>query len=109
MKFSTPFLAGIFTTPLVSGWHLQIYRDSGYQSVIEDRRGTLTQPCKNLSPGNAASSLHWYPSTIGNELVLFDARDCLGNVLLDVNTETHMYNFGYQGIDDQAESYAIVL
>ncbi|KAH8744866.1 hypothetical protein F5882DRAFT_114899 [Hyaloscypha sp. PMI_1271] len=109
MKPSTLFLASISATTLVSGWHLQIYAAANYQDVIEDRSGTLTQPCKNLARGNVASSLHWYPGSLASEVILFDARDCKGNVLLDVNTETHISNFQSRGINDKAESYVIVL
>lgn len=56
--------------------------------------------------------MHWYPGSIADEVILFDAKDCKGNVLLDKNTETHASNFqNFEGrnINDKAASYVLVL
>lgn len=103
------FAAVMAAAPVVSGWHLQIYAAANYIDVIEDRSGTLTQPCKNLARGNVASSLHWTPSTFAKEIILFDAKDCKGSVLFDKNTAQNVPNFATLGINDKVESYVIVL
>lgn len=52
MQFLTILLT---VAPLASAWHLQVYRDELYKFVLEDRSGTLGQPCKDLAQGNKVS------------------------------------------------------
>lgn len=113
MKFCSLILIALSASLLAAAWHVQMYSDKDYKNVIEDRKGTLGQGCKNISPGNAASSLHWYPSNLGHELAIWDKTGCEGGLLLDLDTETHLSNFktvqdsARVSINDRAKSYQI--
>ncbi|KAF2788384.1 hypothetical protein K505DRAFT_342140 [Melanomma pulvis-pyrius CBS 109.77] len=109
MHLPTLLLAAL---PLASAWRLQLYAAKDYVTEIEDRSGTLTQPCKNLAAGktNVVSSFHWYPGSLAKEVILFDAKDCKGNIIWDTNTETHIKDLSkYSGKNDKVESYNILL
>ncbi|KAK1219102.1 hypothetical protein PQX77_018190 [Marasmius sp. AFHP31] len=64
-------------------WHLQLYRDELYQNIIEDRKGTFPQDCKNLgaSANDQATSMHWKIGVgYGKQIVLYADKDCKGEV-----------------------------
>lgn len=69
---------------------LQLYDDQGYKgTVLEDRSGTLTQPCKTLSEGkvNKAESMHWDHCGAGCLVLcnvrLYDDNQCSGRKIGD--------------------------
>lgn len=69
--------------PTASAWHLQLYRAELYKDVIEDREGTLSQPCKNLvgSRDNAASSMKWDAGFwIKCGVELYERPDCINRI-----------------------------
>lgn len=104
MKFSAVLMA---VMPLASAWRLQLYRDESYRNIIEDRSGTVGQPCKNLAAGNVASSMHW-DSSVLCEIKLFNWRDCqeAGGILGRSRGTWNLPNFSSQA-NDKVESYKI--
>ncbi|KAK1223389.1 hypothetical protein PQX77_013732 [Marasmius sp. AFHP31] len=74
--YNTVFIAALMTT--ASAWHLQLYRDANYIGVVEDRKGTLDQPCKNLGSDNVVTSMHWQGGSIASEIVLYQNTNCQG-------------------------------
>ncbi|KAI3321013.1 hypothetical protein HD806DRAFT_504255 [Xylariaceae sp. AK1471] len=105
MKFSTVLLA---TLPLCSAWHLQLYRDEKYIGVIEDRKGTFGQPCKNLGSKNVASSMHWDAGALNCEIVLYNDDGCKeqGGILGRSEGDWNLASFS-SGANDKANSYKI--
>jgi hypothetical protein len=102
MKFSTILLV---TLPLCSAWHLQLYRDQGYIGIIEDRSGTVGQPCKNLASKNVASSMHWDAGALNCEIVLYNEDNC-GGVLGRSRGDWNLPNFS-SSANDKVNSYKI--
>ncbi|PVH97439.1 hypothetical protein DM02DRAFT_674141 [Periconia macrospinosa] len=83
MKAAVLLVAVIPT--IVSGWRIRLYRNTQYEasSIIEDRSGTVGQPCKNLASKNVASSMHWDNGALNCNIRLFDGNDCNGAILGD--------------------------
>ncbi|KAF2671868.1 hypothetical protein BT63DRAFT_422381, partial [Microthyrium microscopicum] len=99
MKLSVFFITAI---PLASAWHLQLYRDELYKNVIEDRDGSLGQPCKDLtgSKGNKISSMHWKANGAIRtcEIVLYNWSGCreAGGILGRSRGDWNLPNFSSQ-------------
>ncbi|KAH8157170.1 hypothetical protein CIB48_g11081 [Xylaria polymorpha] len=105
MTLSATLLAVL---PLCSAWHLQLYRDAQYFNVIEDRSGTLGQPCKNLASKNAASSMHWDAGSLNCEIVLYNDDNCKeqGGILGRSRGDWNLPQFS-SGANDKTNSYKI--
>ncbi|KAH7350380.1 hypothetical protein BKA66DRAFT_446989 [Pyrenochaeta sp. MPI-SDFR-AT-0127] len=81
MKTATLLLAVV--PALVSGWRLQLYDKELYVDVLEDRSGTLGQPCKTLAETktNKVQSMHWNNDGLGLivcNVRLYDGNQCTG-------------------------------
>jgi len=70
--------------PAASAWRLQLYKDGGYVNRVEDRSGTLGQPCKNLpaSYNDAVSSMKWDGGNLGIQCIiyLYNGANCVGQI-----------------------------
>lgn len=78
--------------PFAGAWKLQLYRDINYQNIIENRSGSLSQPCKDIATGS--SSLHFRTASgIGGfqdcYVVLYQGTGCQGG------TTNQVYNSAY--------------
>lgn len=103
-------LAYLLTTsiiPIISAWHLQLYRDASYINIIEDRSGSLGQPCKNLPAANRdkVSSMHW-DSNILCTIVLYNYLDCYAELGRSTGS-WHLPNFS-PNANDKVDSYRII-
>ena len=110
MKLSALFIAAL---PLASAWRLQLYKNAGYNTEIEDRSGSLSQPCKTLSAANRnqASSMKWNADGVGLiecEIVLYNYQDCkeAGGILGRSEGNWNVRQFSGQA-NDKVESYKI--
>ncbi|KAK9349980.1 hypothetical protein V1523DRAFT_127790 [Lipomyces doorenjongii] len=96
--------------PLASAWHLQRYRNAGYQVLIVDRKGTNGQPCANLPAdlNDQVSSMHWdaYSWAWGECTIrLFRNANC--QIQIGVSTgDWHIPNFSPAN-NDQLSSYRV--
>ncbi|KAF9255658.1 hypothetical protein L218DRAFT_1008315 [Marasmius fiardii PR-910] len=109
MKFVAVIIAAISlvsAAPDAFKWHLQLYRNELYQGIIEDRTGTLPQPCKNLASNNVASSMHWYAGDIARTITLYDGSGCTGKVLGKSTGTWNLPNFS-SAANDKVSSYKI--
>ena len=108
MKFSTiAATLAIAFAPTTSAWSLKLYKGSQYQGEIENRSGTVGQPCKNL-PGKVndqASSMHWDAGALNCEIVLFKHTGC-NNQLGRSKGSWHVPKFS-KDADNQISSYEI--
>ncbi|KAH7132187.1 hypothetical protein B0J11DRAFT_612332 [Dendryphion nanum] len=105
MKFSALIIT--IVPGLVSGWHLQLYKDELYKNVIVDRSGTVGQPCKDLSNPNAASSMHWDNGALGCNVLLYNGYSCEGDLLGDAKyRDWHLPRFS-SAANDKVNSYKI--
>jgi hypothetical protein len=62
MKLSTVAAVISFGLPsLTSAWRLRLYRNAGYQVLIEDQSDPFSHACTNLDPQlrGQTSSMHW--------------------------------------------------
>jgi hypothetical protein len=87
MQLPTSTLLAIALTllpPTAHAWRLQLYRDAGYLNRVEDRSGTLGQPCKNLPApyDNSVSSMKWDGGNFGIEctIKLYDGYNCVTEI-----------------------------
>jgi hypothetical protein len=110
MKLSALFIAAL---PLASAWRLQLYQNEQYNGIIEDRSGSVGQPCKTL-PANArnkASSMKWNGDGVGPiecEIVLYNYQGCreAGGILGRSEGNWNVPRFSTQA-NDKVESYKI--
>ena len=100
-------------TPAISAWRLQLYADQQYRNILEDRSGTLGQPCKDLPAAkrNRASSMHWDADGLGFEtceIVLYNWSGCreAGGILGRSEGNWNLPAFSTQA-DNKVESYKI--
>jgi hypothetical protein len=108
MKFSAILIAAL---PLVSAWRIQFYDGYSYEGTeLEDRQGTLSQPCKTFSASkkNKASSMKWDADGLGADekrLRAYDGDGCTGDKLIDSEGNWNVPRF--EAANNRVNSYKI--
>lgn len=93
--------------------HLQLYDDELYKNVLEDRSGTLTQPCKTLAESkvNKVQSMKWNRAGTAGLVVcnvrLYDDNQCQGTKIADAEYGNWNIPAFSQGNKNRVNSYKI--
>jgi hypothetical protein len=109
MKFPTISLLAF--TSLTSAWHLQLYRNAGYQVKILDVDDIFSHDCTNLDPQlrDQTSSMHWETGGVFDPCTVHLYLRVGCSVPIVVKTRnTDIVNFANEGVNDQVSSWKVV-
>ncbi|KAH6698265.1 hypothetical protein BKA61DRAFT_682645 [Leptodontidium sp. MPI-SDFR-AT-0119] len=106
----TTFLA-LTLACLTSAWHLRLYRNPGYQVLIEDKSDFFSHGCTNLDPQlrGQTSSMHWEgEGALGQcTMHLYQHPGCSIPIVVKTS-DISIPNFATKGVDDKVSSWKVV-
>lgn len=96
---------------LASAWHLQLYRNAGYQVKILDADDIFSHDCTNLDPQlrDQTSSMHWETGGVFEPCTvhLYLRVGCSVPIVVKTQNED-IPNFKTVDVNDQVSSWRVV-